>query len=52
MGTAYAFWMGISVVGALLVDVAFFKEPWTVFRIGCALLIVAGACGLRFAAAR
>jgi len=52
MGTAYAVWMGISVVGALLVDVAFFKEPWTVFRIGCALLIVAGACGLRFAAAR
>src|SRR5262249_40391700 len=31
MGTAYAVWMGASVVGALLVDVAFFKEPWNVF---------------------
>jgi quaternary ammonium compound-resistance protein SugE len=52
MGTAYAVWMGASVVGALLVDVAFFKEPWNVFRAACALLIVAGACGLRLAAAR
>jgi quaternary ammonium compound-resistance protein SugE len=52
MGTAYAVWMGASVVGALLVDVAFFKEPWNVFRAGCALLIILGSCGLRFAATR
>ena len=52
MGTAYAVWMGVSLVGALLVDVAFFKEPWTAFRVGCMLLIVAGVCGLRVAAAR
>ncbi len=52
MGTAYAVWMGISVVGALAVDVALFQEPWDAFRVGCALLILAGTCGLRLAAAR
>lgn len=52
MGTAYAVWMGASLVGALLVDIAFFKEPWTAFRAGCALLIIAGTFGLRFAASR
>jgi quaternary ammonium compound-resistance protein SugE len=52
MGTAYAVWMGASVVGALLVDVAFFKEPWNVFRAACAFLILLGTCGLRFAASR
>lgn len=49
MGTAYAVWMGVSLVGALGVDVAFFKEPCGAFRLGCALLIVAGVFGLRFA---
>jgi quaternary ammonium compound-resistance protein SugE len=52
MGTAYAVWMGASVVGALLVDVAFFKEPWNVFRAACAFLIILGTCGLRLAASR
>lgn len=50
MGTAYAVWMGVSLVGALGVDVAFFKEPCDAFRLGCAFLIVAGVFGLRFAA--
>jgi quaternary ammonium compound-resistance protein SugE len=49
MGTAYAVWMGVSLVGAPCVDVALFKEPCSAFRVGCALLIVAGTCGLRFA---
>jgi quaternary ammonium compound-resistance protein SugE len=52
MGTAYAVWMGFSLVGALAVDIAVFREPWTAFRVGCALLIVAGICGLRLEAAR
>ncbi len=50
MGTAYAVWMGVSLVGALGVDIAFFKEPCDAFRLGCALLIVAGVSGLRCAA--
>jgi quaternary ammonium compound-resistance protein SugE len=52
MATAYAVWMGVSLVGAVLVDVAFFGEPWTAFRGLCVLLIVAGVCGLRVAAGR
>jgi quaternary ammonium compound-resistance protein SugE len=52
MGTAYAVWMGVSVVGALAVDVALFKEPWDAFRVGCALLILTGTCGLRLATTR
>ena|ERR1700730_8929884 len=47
MGTAYAVWMGLSVVGALVVDVAFFRQPWSAFRVACAMLIIAGTCGLR-----
>lgn len=52
MGTAYAVWMGVSLVGALLLDVALFKEPWNAFRVGCAVLIVAGTCGLRLSVVR
>jgi quaternary ammonium compound-resistance protein SugE len=51
MGTAYAVWMGVSLVGAVAVDVAFFDEPWSAFRGVCVLLIVAGICGLRLASA-
>lgn len=50
MGTAYAVWMGVSLVGALGVDVALFEEPLDAFRVACALLIVAGVLGLRLAA--
>ena len=46
MGTAYAAWMGLSIVGATLVDVLYLHEPVTAFRVACAALIVAGACGL------
>ena len=52
MGTAYAVWMGVSLLGAILIDVTYFKEPWNLFRGICALLIVAGTCGLRYAAPR
>jgi len=52
MGTAYAFWMGASVVGVLIVDVAWFKQPWNLSRVACALLIIAGTCGLQVLRAR
>jgi quaternary ammonium compound-resistance protein SugE len=52
MGTAYAIWMGVSLVGALVVDAAVFREPWSALRVGCALLIVAGSCGLQLATPR
>ncbi len=46
MGTAYAAWMGLSIVGATVVDVAILREPVTALRLGCVALILAGACGL------
>lgn len=52
MGTAYAAWMGLSIVGATVVDVAFLHEPFNAFRIACAALIVAGACGLSLTSPR
>ena len=52
MGTAYAVWMGSSLVGAMVVDAAFFREPWNAVRFGCALLIVLGSCGLQLASPR
>ena len=52
MGTAYAVWMGSSLIGALVVDVAFFNESWDPFRAACAFMIVLGTCGLRFAPTR
>jgi len=52
MATAYAVWVGVSVVGASAVDVAVFKQPWSAFRGVCAILIVAGACGLKLSSGR
>ena len=50
MATAYAVWMGVSIVGTVAVDVAVFKQPWSAFRGVCAILIVAGVCGLKLSA--
>jgi quaternary ammonium compound-resistance protein SugE len=46
MGTAYAGWMGLSIVGATLVDLAVLREPLNPLRLGCVALILIGACGL------
>ncbi len=49
MGTAYASWMGVSVVGAVLIDVVVYKQPCGPTRVLCALAIVAATCGLKWA---
>jgi len=49
MGIAYSAWMAVSVVGTLLVDVTWFKQPYSAVRVLCALLIIAGTCGLKAA---
>ena len=46
MGTAYAGWMGLSIVGATVVDLAVLREPFNPLRLGCVALILIGACGL------
>ena len=47
VGTAYAVWTGIGATGAAVLGIILFKEPATVTRIGCIVLIVAGILGLK-----
>lgn len=47
IGTAYAVWTGIGVVGAFILGIWLFREPVTAARIVCVTLIVAGIVGLR-----
>jgi len=48
-GTAYAVWTGIGAAGTALLGIVIFKEPATVARITCVLLIVSGVIGLKLA---
>ena len=47
LGTAYAVWTGIGVVGAAVLGMVFFKEPTTPARILCIVAIAGGIIGLR-----
>jgi quaternary ammonium compound-resistance protein SugE len=47
VGTAYAAWTGIGVVGAAVLGMILFKEPATAARMVCILLIIAGIAGLK-----
>ena len=47
LGTAYAVWTGIGTVGAAIFGMILFKEPATVIRIVCIMLILAGIVGLK-----
>jgi quaternary ammonium compound-resistance protein SugE len=47
IGTGYAVWVGIGAVGAALYGMAALGDPVSVARIGCLLLIVSGAVGLK-----
>ncbi|MDZ4297827.1 MAG: quaternary ammonium compound efflux SMR transporter SugE [Moraxellaceae bacterium] len=49
MGTAYAVWVGIGAVGAVIMGVVLFDEPVTVLRIGSVGLVIAGIIGLKLA---
>ena len=48
VGTAYAVWTGIGVVGAAILGIVFFGESISAARIGCIALIVFGILGLKF----
>ncbi len=48
LGTAYAVWTGIGVVGTVLSGIVLFGESCSVIRILCLLLIVSGIIGLKF----
>jgi quaternary ammonium compound-resistance protein SugE len=47
LGTAYAIWTGIGVVGTLIVGVVFLGENLNFLRIFSATLILAGLIGLK-----
>jgi quaternary ammonium compound-resistance protein SugE len=48
LGTAYGIWTGIGAVGTAIAGIVLFKEPATVARLVCMVLIVAGIVGLKF----
>ena len=47
LGTAYAVWTGIGMIGTALLGMVLFKEPATVARLLCISLIVVGIVGLK-----
>jgi quaternary ammonium compound-resistance protein SugE len=48
VGSAYAVWTGIGVVGTAILGMILFNEPRDLVRILCIGLIVAGIVGLKF----
>lgn len=47
LGTAYAVWTGIGIVGTTVIGMAFLGESSQVGRIVCIALILSGVIGLR-----
>lgn len=47
VGTAYAVWTGIGVVGTVVLGIFLFEEPVEFRRLACIGLIIAGVLGLK-----
>lgn len=47
LSSSYAIWTGIGTIGTVTLGIIIFKEPISVVRIVCVLLIVAGIVGLK-----
>jgi quaternary ammonium compound-resistance protein SugE len=50
MGTAYAVWTGVGIIGTAIFGIIYFKEPTDILRLVCILLIIIGIVGLRMLA--
>ena len=50
LGTAYAMWTGIGIVGTTLLGVFLFHEKLSVQQVICVILIVIGIAGLKLLA--
>ena len=48
IGTAYAVWTGIGVVGTTIVGMVFFKEPLTLWRLFFLVTLIGSIAGLKF----
>ena len=49
VGTGYAVWTGIGIIGTAIIGMAVLDEPRDMDRIFCLLLIIAGIIGLKVA---
>lgn len=47
LGTAYAVWTGIGTIGTVILGIILFKEPFSLLRLICILLIITGITGLK-----
>jgi quaternary ammonium compound-resistance protein SugE len=47
LGTAYAVWTGIGVVGTVVAGIFLFQESADALRLACIVLILAGIVGLK-----
>lgn len=47
IGTAYAVWTGIGIVGTIIVGILFFKEPLTLWRLFFLLTLIGSIIGLK-----
>ncbi len=52
LGTAYAIWTGIGIVGTVIFGSIFMKEPLDVLRIIFILFIITGVIGLKLFAVK
>jgi quaternary ammonium compound-resistance protein SugE len=52
MGTSYAVWVGIAIVGSNILGMAILGEPYTLARITFILLITIGVIGLKLSSAQ
>lgn len=47
IGTAYAVWTGIGAAGSVIIGIAFFKEPASVWRLFFLFTLIASLIGLK-----
>ncbi len=47
IGTAYAVWTGIGIVGTIIVGILFFKEPLTLWRLFFLATLIGSIVGLK-----
>ena len=47
LGTAYAIWTGVGIIGTTILGVVLFQEKLSIPQVICVVLIVAGIAGLK-----
>ncbi len=50
IGTAYGLWTGIGAAGAAVLGIVLFKEPVTLARLACLILLLGALVGLKLTA--